>query len=622
MQMGNIIAQARTQRRNAIIIKIMVRTFMGLSIVASVAGGFFLLMTTGAGLFYESPWYSPWIVLIVVYGGFFIVPCLLTLPVVVPLALRNRRVDRIVVFRKFNSRNSGRAIRRIIRTSVSNYGHVFTLSDSNFRIKWYIRLPLLIGQASFFHFRPRNIKDEPSLADLDKKLSNLAWLNINWLLSSGKIFSVKSTDEYWQATAQLLLKECRLVIMDITLLTQPLEWETKVTKEHGLEESIILIASEKNAQIVLDWKRLYDTPDTYDIPLYYYDEKGRLLDKNGFENTAAGILAKNERVSNRDYGTLAIKKALLTIGSVCGIFMVILFFLSPYVAPYITAGHSPFLRQSVRAYVEASLGSNDGLRLAGISQRIRNKWPVRSAALSIDYAYHHNRTESDAVIKTLTDLADPALKKEYIQLIETGEPAMAEAAFSIIRGYSLPDSNQLALRWIRKDRIDNKEMALRLIGDGPVDPAYLRQLTDALCDQHVADTSWRSRQYYWWWYRLLSRNLITADRDVKDKDVGLLLTLLLLKDGNGKRVGNLFDSYFLDSWYTAKLKDSNKIYLFSPVPMPFKEITDSVFLGRKPLGHLPSYDSLLRGSRLLPGTELPGSYISFLLLNYPDADLK
>ncbi|HEY4291356.1 MAG TPA: hypothetical protein VGN00_29850 [Puia sp.] len=619
---AKIAAQARTQKRNAVIIKIMVRTFMVLSILGSVIGGFILLLTTGAGMFYESPWYTPWIVLIVVYGSFFIVPCLLSLPVVVPLAMGNKRVDRIVIFRKFNSRNSSIAIRRIIRTSVSNYGHVFTLSDSNFRIKWYIRLPLLIGQASFFHFRPRFIKDDPSLADLDKKLSDRGWLNINWLLSSGKIFSVKSTDEYWQAAAQLLLKECRLVLMDITLLTGPLEWETKVTKQQGLEESIILIASEKNSQVVQDWKRLYDTPDIYDIPLYYYDEKGSLLDKAGFEQTAAGILAKNTIVSNRDYGRLALKKVLLTIGTVCGTFLVILFFLSPYLFPTITAKHSPFMRQAVRAYVEARLGASDDEKLAPVSKRIRTKWPVQSAALSIEYAYHHNSAESDAVIRTLTDLADPALRKEYIKLVETGKPAMAEAAYSIIRRWPAPDSGQLVLRWLRNDRIDNKEMALQWIGDGPVDSGYVVQLLDALCDQHVADTSLRSRQYYWWWYRLLSRNLIPIDREVKDKDVRLLLTLLSLKNGNGKGVANLFDSYFLETWYPVQLKDSNKIYLFSPVPRPFEKITDSIFTARRALAYLPSYDSLLHSSRLSPGTELPGSYISFLLSSYPNANLN
>ena len=55
MQMDSIVAQARTQKRNAIIIKIMVRTFMVLSIAGAFVGGVILLLTTGAGLFSESP---------------------------------------------------------------------------------------------------------------------------------------------------------------------------------------------------------------------------------------------------------------------------------------------------------------------------------------------------------------------------------------------------------------------------------------------------------------------------------------------------------------------------------------------------------------------------------------
>jgi hypothetical protein len=652
---AKITAQARTQKRNAIIIRIIVRFFMVLSIFGSIIGGVILLVTTGASFFKESPWYSPWIVLIVVYGGFFIVPFLLSLPIVVPLALRNRNVNRIVVFRKFNSKISGRVIKRIIRSSVSNYGHVFTLSDSNFRIKWFIRIPVLLGQASFFHFRPRNIKDPRSLDDLGNKLGNRGWLNINWLLSTSKIFSVKSTDEYWQAAAQLLLKECRLVIIDISLLTQPLEWETKVTKEHGLEESIILIASEKNAQVVLDWKTLYDTPDEYDIPLFYYDEKGRLLDKKGFEQTAATILARDHSVSDRNYGRLALKKVFLTVGLVLGVFMVILFFLSPYLFPTIVARHSPFMSQSVRAYMEDRLGSNDGLTLYSLSQRIRNKWPVKAAALSIDYAYHHSAAECEAVKETLTDLADSSLRNEYIKLIETGEPVMSEAAFGIVSELRAPDANQLALRWISEDRIDNKEMALRLIGDRPLDSAYAAQLIDELSDrsytvkappfQHVPNNTelfyssplfstdsldLRTRKYYLRSYRLFRKNpgiidptrLEKKDQEVKDRDLRFLFTLLLLKGGNGSSVANLFDSYFINTWYPAELKDSNALYLFRAVPRPYKEIVDSIFTGPETLGHLPSYDSLLGSGRLLSGTELPGTFISFLLSNYPDADME
>ncbi|WP_431213624.1 hypothetical protein ACQ86N_01540 [Puia sp. P3] len=309
MDTTTIIRQAALQRRNATIIRIMVRLFMTLSVIACFFGGFLLALVGGVGLFEPNPTYMPWIIAAAVYGSFFVVPFLLCLPVILPLALRNKNVDQIIVFRKFNNKASGRAIRKIIRSYVSNYGHVFTLSDSNFKVKWWIRIPLMLGQTSFFHFRQRIIRDASGLAALARKLQDKAWLNINWLLSSGKIFSVRTSDEYWHDTAELLLKDSRLVIFDILSLTSALEWEIEMTKSHGLEQHIILIAAKDNEAVVNEWKRKYDTPDDgYSIPVFYYDASGRLQDSAGLEQTVAEILAKDRPESQPMEQGLALKK--------------------------------------------------------------------------------------------------------------------------------------------------------------------------------------------------------------------------------------------------------------------------------------------------------------------------
>jgi len=647
---AEILHQAKVQKRNALIIKIMMRLFMVLSIFACLAGTMILLMTSGAGLFRESPTYIVWVVLLLVYSSFLVVPFLLSMPVILPLALRNRNVDRIVVFRKFNSKPSSKALLKFIRPIISNYGHVFTLSDSRFRAKWYIKIPVLLGQTSFYHFRQRTIKDEKSKEELDRKLLQKGWLNINWLLSTSKIFSVKSTDEYWQEAARSLLKGSQLVIMDVSKLTAPLEWETELTKTNGLEESIILTASEENRAVAAEWKAKYDTIDDYDIPLYFYTQKGVLLDKKGFEQTAAGIIAKNYSHSQDRYATPALKRAFLTTGIILAVFTGILFFISPFLLPDVPGNYSPIARQVVLSYLEAHVAGEDSAHLARIKQRLQAKWPLEAASVSIHYGWHHQAAECGGVAALLSDLALPSKAADYMKLIEEGEPVMSDTAFAVVRRLHLADGRRQGLHLISMDRIDNKEKGLSLIGGERSDSLYTAQLINVLGAssykmkpvplQHVpADTKFinvpadssepRLQRYYLDLYKLLDGRLAVIDplllqrlnASSPDRDVRILFSLLLLRMGDGSGTGNLFDPYFITAYYKMPVKKKNTWYLFGKVPVPFKEIADSGLFKSFSVGQLPAYSVLVQNSSLSPGGDLPENFVFFLLKNYPAEDL-
>jgi hypothetical protein len=629
----------------------MVRVFMTLSLIACFFGAFILALVGGVGLFEPNPTYMPWIIAAAVYGSFFVVPFLLCLPVILPLALRNKNIDQIIVFRKFNNKASGKAIRKIIRSYVSNYGHVFTLSDSNFKVKWWIRIPLMLGQTSFFHFRQRNIRDARGLDALGRKLRDKAWLNINWLLSSGKIFSVRTTDEYWHDTATLLLKDSRLVLFDVLTLTRALEWEIEMTKSHGLEQHIILIAPADNAAVVAEWKTKYDTPDDgYEIPVFYYDSTGKLQDSTGLEQAVAEILVKDRGEERFITQRLALRKVFLTAGIVIAGFAAVLFFILPYLAPDLPGKYSPFAWQTIQSYMHARLNREDDAQLAPVRQRILRRWPAQAAGMSIGYAYRHESAECQAVAATLRDLADPSLPKEYIRLIEQGEPTMSEVAYALVDSMHLPGRRELALHWIAQDRLDGKQKGLAWLERDPPDSRDPGRLLSILSDPsyRVGYPPWRheshtmregsapgatfhvdgpealTRKYYLRLYRLLSSaDIDPPHRDSLNRDVRILFSLLLLRAGNGCCPAALFDSYYIDTYYNVRLNPRYDSYLnFFPatVPRPFKELTDSLLLHRH-LANMPSFDVLVRSSRLADSTQLPGSFISMLLRSYPSADL-
>jgi len=135
------------------------------------------------------------------------------------------------------------------------------------------------------------------------------------------------------------------------------------------------------------------------------------------------------------------------------------------------------------------------------------------------------------------------------------------------------------------------------------------------------------RKYYLRLYRLMAQGGVDPGlvrNDSLNHDTRILFSLLRLRSGNGCCVAPLFDSYYIDTWYSARLHPRYDTYLNlfpATVPRPFQPLTDSLLLQQR-LISLPSFDALVRSSRLADSTQLPASYISLMLRNYPDANLS
>ena len=89
------------------------------------------------------------------YLALFGLPFVVALPVAGAIVLLWRDPPRILVLRPFNRRPLTRDLARVVRGDVARFGHVYTLADAELRVRWYVRVPFLLGQLALLSFRSR-----------------------------------------------------------------------------------------------------------------------------------------------------------------------------------------------------------------------------------------------------------------------------------------------------------------------------------------------------------------------------------------------------------------------------------------------------------------------------------
>ena len=101
-----------------------------------------------------------------IYGGLYVLPVILTLPVSAPIVALWQAPPRFLFLRPFNRGLLSRPLKRVVRGEVAPFGHLYTLSDADIKVPWYVRIPILLGQLALFSFRMRRIRDEKQIPRL------------------------------------------------------------------------------------------------------------------------------------------------------------------------------------------------------------------------------------------------------------------------------------------------------------------------------------------------------------------------------------------------------------------------------------------------------------------------
>ena len=646
--------QARLQKKNAKIIKLLIIFLMIIALlVLPLWAAYLFMIGIGPGFFSKIPDYIYIVTALLVYGIFFIVPFLLCLPVVIPFALQQKNIGRIIILRKFNDDLSKKPLRRIVKTDLSNYGHVFTLSDKNFKVKWYVRIPLVLGQMSFFHFRQKIISTKKDIAILEKKLSATLWLNVNWLLSFGKIFSIKTTDELWKETATTLLKENSLILFDTSYDTDSLEWEFTEIKKLGYTRNLIAITNSEKLLGESKWKNIFNSQKDIQIPVFYYDKKGKMPEKLDFDFTVARMLATSFK--EEDWQTSKnsfYKRTIATAGIALLLFLCSFFFLSPYIIPDITGKISPLGNQVITAYMQSKVHSTwnenkDTLNQRIIQERIEKHWKKKAEASFLNYATHHKEAECSAVQSIMVEFPDASKFKKYINLTLTAEPAIADSAASIILRFNPPTLGQIALLCIGNERIDVKERGLRLLNKTSLDTNFVAAI------MHVLEKNKASKQVFKGHdaaadifnfsdspaslitsestFYINLANILKYNRYISVQSLKALLNssfyqlrifaaLILAEKNNASGIRQLIKATFINSQHHYALFD--EYYTF----YPYKDKVDSLLFAFNNPASLPQMDtinSLLNDYYFhVEDSSTLTALFGFIIRNYPVADFK
>lgn len=293
-----------------------------------------------------------WIYPLLAYLGCFVLPVIAFLPVLVPLALTWKSPHRIVVFRRFHTRYESRVLRRIAAEFFGRFGHVFTLADSQIHQRLWLRIPVLLGQLSFLQFHLQTVHSERRLRRLRRLLVRRWRLNLNWMVSLRKIFPVVSSDEFWQPCVEALLEKADLVVMDISSLSDSLDWEISQVSRRGLLSKTILLihrdhAAEGDARRKAFEKQLGPAMES----LFRYDFNG-VERRDDLLDRVAGILAPPGRWEGRTpvWQVMATIAATLTTGlavTAAGLALA-----APYLDPYTTGLSSPIKSQVLTSFYQ------------------------------------------------------------------------------------------------------------------------------------------------------------------------------------------------------------------------------------------------------------------------------
>jgi hypothetical protein len=227
------------------------------------------------------------------YVGLFLLPFVVSLPIASPIVLLWQRPARLLFLRPFNRRPLTRGLSRLVRRDVARYGHVYTLADANIRVRWWVRMPALLGQVALLSFRARKIKRPRQLHRLDRAIARTWMRNINWCLSWKKVFAVASADACWQQVVEKLLHRSTVIFIDLTEARPNVLWEIDLIRRLGLERRVVwLLARSADAQtIATSWPPGGE-------PIHRYDDSGA-ADREAFGAAVAERIAEQEGESRR-----------------------------------------------------------------------------------------------------------------------------------------------------------------------------------------------------------------------------------------------------------------------------------------------------------------------------------
>lgn len=197
-------------------------------------------------------------------------PGLLSLPLTLPLALSMGQRPNILLLRPFDCPTLVRPSATLVRRVLSRLGAVYTLSDSSFYDRWYVRWPVVAPQLWFLTYRLPRVRSEEAVERTSIDVSRWFLRNLNWINSRSKLFTIAASLEHWKALVSRMIEIADLIVVDVSERGAGLEWEVQFLRSNSALQRTIFVVTSEHAEAAADWLRSLGLPAPWSL------EDGRL----------------------------------------------------------------------------------------------------------------------------------------------------------------------------------------------------------------------------------------------------------------------------------------------------------------------------------------------------------
>jgi hypothetical protein len=215
--------------------------------------------------------------------------------------LHRKRDMRILLLRPFGERRMSKALRAFVPKNIGTMGHIYTLSDRNYRPSVIFRL-LAWTPVPYFDVVVKCVlsplfRDSVRIASIwsERKFRKLESFLLQQLLPSQlsflngeQAFNIRSSDAWWKLSIQMLMQSCEVIVVDLSKVKQGTDWELNEIRTRLLLSKCVFVISEDTAQQANSIVEHYYGPNDMP-PVFVYRANGQMFDPANFQDHFASV---------------------------------------------------------------------------------------------------------------------------------------------------------------------------------------------------------------------------------------------------------------------------------------------------------------------------------------------
>jgi hypothetical protein len=203
---------------------------------------------------------------------------------------------RALLLRPFGQGKMTQVLRRLVPKSIGKIGHIYTLSDRNYRPNLFLELMGFVSGfvvallSPFFlnSIRVGKVHSARSFHRLELFMIKQLRLSLLSFQNGGQAFNVRCSDAWWKICVLMLMHSCEVIVIDLSMVKQGTAWELNALRDTGILSKCLFIVGE-NQLAMAQGKVEEHFGDTSKIPIYTYNSDGEFSKDSQFQTALKGI---------------------------------------------------------------------------------------------------------------------------------------------------------------------------------------------------------------------------------------------------------------------------------------------------------------------------------------------